>query len=283
MKIVIHENVKLYLEYHAIKNKGQEIYGWLIGYEKVGKKRELHVVAAYSAHDYLRQTLINAEPNPNEIAAIEEYLPIGLSNLGQYHSHPEKVYHSATDDKTLLEMAQVYPNVISLVTNGDVTKVYCVENDKVIEADLKTTDKLLDMHLLEVEIPMQLDSTISRPKNAMEVESQLKEQLKNFKPGDGFKPISVGKGGMSVPFICTVPYVVDSMDMIKNYITNIAYNSLISKTEGDISPDLVYYQDLPLNITASSFARSTAKQRAALLEETGYAREADRWRRIATS
>ncbi len=147
--VVLNNDVLPYIEAHA-RSSDKEIYGWLIGYEQerddVGSNSkydaekmsadgevDLIVLAAYSCHDYQVQTRVGAEPNPSELSALNSMLPAGLSNLGMYHSHPKGVFHSHTDDDTLLQMAKVYPRVVSIVSNGEQTEVFKVIDGQVEE------------------------------------------------------------------------------------------------------------------------------------------------------
>jgi proteasome lid subunit RPN8/RPN11 len=107
-------------------NKGNEIFGWLVGAENK-KKDTLYVECAISSHRYLTQNVIAAEPDLTETAIISSVLPAGLGIIGMYHSHPVNIFHSSTDNRTLSQLVSLYTNSLSIVTNGDDLKVYQME------------------------------------------------------------------------------------------------------------------------------------------------------------
>ncbi|MFW9993332.1 MAG: Mov34/MPN/PAD-1 family protein [Candidatus Odinarchaeota archaeon] len=129
MKIIIREVVIGYIKAHANMNKGNEIFGWLIGSEDK-KKGNLFVECAISSHRYMTQNVLAAEPDLTETGIISTILPAGLSIIGMYHSHPANVFHSSIDDRTLQQLTVLYPRALSVVTNGDVFTVYHLEKSK---------------------------------------------------------------------------------------------------------------------------------------------------------
>lgn len=53
-------------------------------------------------------------------------LPQGIGPIGIYHSHPfsSKIFHSHTDDSTLISLSNQFPQCISIVTNGQQINYY---------------------------------------------------------------------------------------------------------------------------------------------------------------
>jgi len=53
-------------------------------------------------------------------------MPQGIGPIGIYHSHPfsSNIFHSHTDDTTLLSLSNQFPNCISIVTNGEEINFY---------------------------------------------------------------------------------------------------------------------------------------------------------------
>ncbi len=53
-------------------------------------------------------------------------MPQGIGPIGIYHSHPfsSEIFHSHTDDATLLSLSNQFPNCISIVTNGKEINYY---------------------------------------------------------------------------------------------------------------------------------------------------------------
>ncbi len=63
-------------------------------------------------------------------------MPQGIGPIGIYHSHPfsSEVFHSHTDDGTLLSLSRQFPNCVSIVTNGEEIKYYQInQGSKTIE------------------------------------------------------------------------------------------------------------------------------------------------------
>ncbi len=48
-------------------------------------------------------------------------MPQGIGPIGIYHSHPfsSEIFHSHTDDSTLISLSNQFPNCLSIVTNGE--------------------------------------------------------------------------------------------------------------------------------------------------------------------
>lgn len=299
MKVSMRRTALDYLKHHAKENVGQEIYGWLFGVEQIIEKEfHLFILGSYSAHKYKVQTLVNTEPDTNELASIADYLPIGISNLGQYHSHPKNVFHSDTDDATLLDMAKVYKNVISVVTNGDVTKIYAVKGDKVVELEYNILEfDALHFDFIHIETPLKLDRGENSNKLASEVENKVASQLENLiihkliNKQIKLQKIDLGKKKINMKF--KIPILDQNrtlkiksnnneLDMdVKKYVLNVHYESIVKFEKKNISPDILDYHGLPINVMIKSFCRSTAKDRSILLQSFGLKKEADMWRKIA--
>ena len=109
----------------AKETMNNEIYGWLIGYES--KDGNVMVISAIACHRYNQQSVIGAQPDPMELQELGFALPVGVGFVGIYHSHPDEVFHSRTDNETLMTYARFYPKMLSAVTNGTDTKWYRCE------------------------------------------------------------------------------------------------------------------------------------------------------------
>ena len=124
-KVMINPWVRKFLESHARSYK-KEVYGWLIGYEDNQKNQ--YIISTIPCQRYIEQEYAHATPDPIEFQEIGAFLPHGLGIIGIYHSHPDSVFHSGTDDSTLQNFTRMYPNMISGVTNGDETRWFCLKN-----------------------------------------------------------------------------------------------------------------------------------------------------------
>jgi proteasome lid subunit RPN8/RPN11 len=298
MKILIRRTALDYLKHHARENRGQEIYGWLLGVEQtVEDEVHLFILGSYSAHKYMVQTLVNTEPDTNELASIGDYLPIGINNLGQYHSHPNNVFHSETDDTTLLDMAKVYKNVISIVTNGEETNVYCVVSNKVEQLNytILEIDKLY-YNYLDVEIPLKLDMDANRNKLAMEAEAIIKGNLSELilnNPVDKILLKQIDLGDISTNLCFKIPIfnhyktlktksIFKGLSIsINKYILDVLYETIGKFENKELSPDMIEYQGIPINIIINSFSRKTANQRAILMKSFGLKKESKKIGKIA--
>ncbi|MHA1303062.1 MAG: Mov34/MPN/PAD-1 family protein [Candidatus Heimdallarchaeaceae archaeon] len=132
-KVKICKHVISAIERHARFFKGVEIYGWLLGYDK---NEELVILASIPCKMYKAQNEIRAEPSNEEVMEISKNIPKGIGIVGIYHSHPNKVFHSATDDLTVRQFASIYPHFLSIVTNGKETKSYQLRD--IIVEEIKT-------------------------------------------------------------------------------------------------------------------------------------------------
>jgi hypothetical protein len=109
-----------------------EIYGWLIGYQK---KATLHVLVIFECTQFEQQSFISAFPNAREFQKLTAALPQGIGPIGIYHSHPfsSEVFHSHTDDSTLLSLNNQFPNCLSIVTNGKEINFYQMDENNAIK------------------------------------------------------------------------------------------------------------------------------------------------------
>lgn len=59
-------------------------------------------------------------------------MPQGIGLIGIYHSHPtsSKLFHSHTDDNTLVSLTNQFQNCVSIVTNGKQVKFYQMGKEK---------------------------------------------------------------------------------------------------------------------------------------------------------
>lgn len=229
MKLVFAEHVLPFIENHA-NTSDDEIYGWLLGYEE---KKELVVLAAYPCSIYKNQTLIEAEPDPQELSSLDSMLPLGISVLGIYHSHPSNVFHSRTDDKTILEMAQTDPNIVSVVTNGEISKVFVVKDKKIKEVNPKTSSKaVVDEKSFNYQT-LQISCNLEKKDNYMDladwIEDQVREHMdQHYQPRKEIIELSVDltlDNARKLKFSVTLPIIQGkvSKEQIINRYAAIVY------------------------------------------------------------
>ncbi|TXT63146.1 MAG: hypothetical protein BAJALOKI1v1_780009 [Promethearchaeota archaeon] len=130
VKIRIPEDYITVIKNQALRSEN-EIYGWLIGY--VGNSTS-NVIALFECKKFIQQTLISAIPHAQEFQEISSILPQGIGPIGIYHSHPfsSEVFHSHTDDKTLLSLSKQFQESISLVTNGQDINFFKIHHNNII-------------------------------------------------------------------------------------------------------------------------------------------------------
>jgi len=122
---IVLKQIKEHLNYDT---SGKEIYGWLLGFSD---NSDVWVITSLPCFNYDIQTIVGARPTPEEIDILTSCLPQGIGVVGIYHSHPNQVFHSQTDDQMLLGYAATNNNFISLVTNRkDDVKVFRIVDPK---------------------------------------------------------------------------------------------------------------------------------------------------------
>ena len=134
--VKITEDILNFIKKQAILST-DEIYGWLIGYQM---NNIPYIITALDCQNYLQQSYINAIPDPLEIQKIGGLMPHGIGIIGIYHSHPFKseVFHSHTDDETLISLSKQLPNCVSIVTNGKDINYYQMDKSfKLVDIDPK--------------------------------------------------------------------------------------------------------------------------------------------------
>ena len=106
-----------------------EIYGWLIGYSKNDIP---HILAISECKRFEQQTLISAIPHALEFQELSSTMPQGIGPIGIYHSHPasSRLFHSHTDDNTLISLTNQFQNCVSIVTNGEEINFYQMGKEK---------------------------------------------------------------------------------------------------------------------------------------------------------
>ena len=106
-----------------------EIYGWLIGYSK---NNIPHILAISECNRFEQQTLISAIPHALEFQELSSTMPQGIGPIGIYHSHPasSSLFHSHTDDNTLVSLTNQFQNCVSIVTNGEEINFYQMGKEK---------------------------------------------------------------------------------------------------------------------------------------------------------
>ncbi|MFX1339134.1 MAG: Mov34/MPN/PAD-1 family protein [Promethearchaeota archaeon] len=121
---------------NVIKNQAlsseHEIYGWLLGFQKDDIP---NVLAILECKRFEQQSTISAIPDVKEFHEISSVMPQGIGPIGIYHSHPfsSEVFHSHTDDATLISLSNQFPNCVSIVTNGKQTHFYQMGNKSQIK------------------------------------------------------------------------------------------------------------------------------------------------------
>ncbi len=151
----------------AIKNQAlsseNEIYGWLLGYEK---ENIPHILAIFECKSFDHQTLISAVPNAQEFQELSSLMPQGIGPIGIYHSHPfsSEVFHSHTDDSTLISLSNQFPNCISIVTNGkEINYFQMGKNSKTKEVKPKLYQPSILNHFIlqfQEDIDIKIDKRI---------------------------------------------------------------------------------------------------------------------------
>ncbi len=121
---------------HHASTSSKEIYGWLLGTEF--SNGDSYIWAAIPCVKYTHQSEIGALPDPIEFQDVSAVLPEGVGIIGIYHSHPNRIFHSSTDNATLARFSALYPKMISAVTNPfpvsedaeNTTRWYSLDKDK---------------------------------------------------------------------------------------------------------------------------------------------------------
>lgn len=98
------------------------------------------MLAIFECKRFEQQTLIGAVPDAQEFQELSFILPQGIGPIGIYHSHPfsSEIFHSHTDDSTLISLSNQFPQCISIVTNGQQINYYQMgKESKTIEIGVK--------------------------------------------------------------------------------------------------------------------------------------------------
>ncbi len=177
---------------NAIKNQAlsskQEIYGWLLGYQREDIP---NVLAIIECTRFEQQSVISAVPDVKEFHELSSVMPQGIGTIGIYHSHPfsSEVFHSHTDDTTLISLSNQFPNCVSLVTNGKQINFYQMgKNSKIkeIKAKIITSEipKFLLVNLNEhfvIKINKNILQDINNDKNLkVRIVNAMSNYLKNI-------------------------------------------------------------------------------------------------------
>ncbi len=110
-------------------------------------------------------------------------MPQGIGPIGIYHSHPfsSKIFHSHTDDSTLISLSKQFSNSTSIVTNGKEINYYRIgknEKAKEISAEFSSPKmiKFFNISFNEV-FQLKIDNNILKSK---EDRKQLNVKLFNI-------------------------------------------------------------------------------------------------------
>ena len=170
------------------RSSENEIYGWLIGFQKNNIPTVLAIV---ECNKFEQQTLISAIPHAQEFQEISSIMPQGIGPIGIYHSHPfsSEVFHSHTDDKTLISLSNQFPNSVSLVSNGREINYYQMNSTKEInEINIQFSKPqilgFLLISIIEV-IEMKVDSKLLQVKDyhnklRIQILNKTKQFLENI-------------------------------------------------------------------------------------------------------
>jgi len=182
----------------VIKNQARlsenEIYGWLIGYQK---NTIPNVIAIIECNKFEQQTLISAVPNAQEFQDFSTIMPQGIGPIGIYHSHPfsSDIFHSHTDDKTLISLSNQFSNCVSLVTNGKEINYYQMgKNQQINEIRAQFNDPQSLRFLLvsmNIDLEIQVDSNLLTDENydkklKIKILNRIKEYLEKIWINLGF-------------------------------------------------------------------------------------------------
>jgi proteasome lid subunit RPN8/RPN11 len=115
------------------------------------------------------QTAIGAQPDPKELQELAAALPLGIGFVGIYHSHPDAVFHSSTDDRSLMTFSRFYPKMLSAVTNGTETKWFRFDGEtSFAEFEINQAFVLGQrLQLVKVVAQAQYDITVNPQKPAI--------------------------------------------------------------------------------------------------------------------
>ncbi|MFX1366706.1 MAG: hypothetical protein ACFFCE_06230 [Promethearchaeota archaeon] len=91
--------------------------------------------------------MISAIPDAQEFQELSFVLPQGIGPIGIYHSHPfsSEIFHSHTDNFTLISLSNQFPQCISIITNGQQINYY--------QMDKKGKIKEIEVKKVEVKTP----------------------------------------------------------------------------------------------------------------------------------
>ncbi|MDH5403204.1 MAG: hypothetical protein OEY49_11985, partial [Candidatus Heimdallarchaeota archaeon] len=216
-----------------------------------------------------------------------------ISNLGIYHSHPKGVFHSNTDDKTLINMARNYPDIISIVTNGVDTHCYKVLNEEVIKVGIEYKKIKLAFTKVVIIFDLCLPKQQSYYNLAHIIENKLLENLdrewgsqKKSKEEIKFMlpTIDVGKDyttSIEITLGIAQSSSIITSDDIRNQLSKIIYELVlsVSPTIRWLGSQLHYYFDIPMSILPNSFARNSAIKRSELLKHFNK-KESNSWKKL---
>ncbi|MHA1234207.1 MAG: Mov34/MPN/PAD-1 family protein [Promethearchaeota archaeon] len=129
IKTFLISNILIELIKKQARSSYDEIYGWLIGYSKNDIP---HILAISECKRFEQQTFISAIPHVLEFQELSSSMPQGIGPIGIYHSHPASstIFHSHTDDNTLVSLTNQFQNCVSIVTNGEEINFYQMGKEK---------------------------------------------------------------------------------------------------------------------------------------------------------
>lgn len=144
------------------------------------------VLSIFECKKFEQQTLISAIPHAQEFQEISSVLPQGIGPIGIYHSHPfsSKIFHSHTDDSTLVSLNKQFPNSLSIVTNGKELNCYQIDkHDKTHNIELNyVKPKIPRFLLIEInrEFKVKIHKNFLKSNGLNSLKIKLLNKFKNF-------------------------------------------------------------------------------------------------------
>ncbi len=114
-------------------------------------------------------------------------MPQGIGPIGIYHSHPfsSEIFHSHTDDSTLLSLSNQFSNCVSIVTNGkDINYYQMGKESKTIEINVKYIEPEIPKFLLilfdETLLIKINKSILNNVENVSNLKIRILNEVNNF-------------------------------------------------------------------------------------------------------
>ena len=229
------------------------------------------MLALIECKRFEQQTPISAIPHAQEFQEISSMMPQGIGPIGIFHSHPSssEIFHSHTDDSTLLSLTNQFPSCVSIITNGKVINYYQMgKKSKIEEVQaefinpdipqfllisidefflLKISNNILnhktDEHKLKIMILNKLRDFLEEIWN----EFELSYKASKISENDSIKPYLVNKL-TAEPVQLIFPEKIKERNKIKLILDNINESEAIKTTNYQASLDLKIKVKIPIYI-----------------------------------